>query len=104
MLSSLLAHGRCPRHGSSEQYHYPQTNPGPSLYWLEVVFENLQRLNPDVRVVLLTGCAESIADKMLKTGLRGYLQKPFSLPDLAQKIRDAIDTPVRAFSPLPSPT
>jgi CheY-like chemotaxis protein len=37
----------------------------------ELVFENLQRLNPDVRVVLLTGCEESVADKMLKKGLRG---------------------------------
>ena len=60
------------------------------------VFENLQRLNPDVRVVLLTGCEESVADKMLKNGLRGYLQKPFDFPDLAQKIRDAINTPVLA--------
>jgi len=42
----------------------------------ELVFENLQRLNPDVRVILLTGCEESVADQMLKKGLRGYLQKP----------------------------
>jgi DNA-binding NtrC family response regulator len=62
----------------------------------ELVFENLQRLNPDVRVVLLTGCEESVADKMLRKGLRGYLQKPFDLPDLAQKIRDAINAPVLA--------
>jgi two-component system, cell cycle sensor histidine kinase and response regulator CckA len=64
----------------------------------EVVFENLQGLNPDVRVVLLTGCEESVADKMLKTGLRGYLQKPFSLPELVQRVRDAIDAPVLASS------
>jgi len=57
------------------------------------VFENLQRLNPDVRVVLLTACEESVADKMLTSGLRGYLQKPFCLLDLSQKIRDAINTP-----------
>ena len=67
------------------------------------VFENLQRLNPDVRVVLLTGCEESVADKMLKKGLRGYLQKPFDFPDLAHKIRDAINTPVVAYSASPSP-
>jgi DNA-binding NtrC family response regulator len=60
------------------------------------VFENLQSLNPDVRVVLLTACEESVADKMPKRGLRGYLQKPFNLPDLAQKVRDAIDAPVLA--------
>jgi CheY-like chemotaxis protein len=56
----------------------------------DLVFEELQRLNPDVRVVLLTGCEDSIAEKMFLRGLRGYLQKPFSLPDLAQKANEAI--------------
>jgi DNA-binding NarL/FixJ family response regulator len=67
-----------------------------------LVFANLQGLNPDVRVVLLTGHQESVADKMLARGLRGYLQKPFSLLDLAQKIRNAINSPVRASSASPS--
>jgi DNA-binding NtrC family response regulator len=69
----------------------------------ELIFDNLQRLNPDVRVVLLTGCEASVADKMLKKGLRGYLQKPFDLPDLAQKVRDAINAPLPARSASPSP-
>jgi DNA-binding NtrC family response regulator len=56
----------------------------------ELVFEELKRLNPDVRVVLLTGCQESRADNLLKKGLRGYLQKPFGLQDLAQRVRDTI--------------
>jgi DNA-binding NtrC family response regulator len=63
----------------------------------ELVFENLQHLNPNVRVVLLTGCEESVADKMLKKGLRGYLQKPFSLQDLAQRVRNAINAPPSSF-------
>jgi DNA-binding NtrC family response regulator len=62
------------------------------------VFENLQRLNPDVRVVLLTGCEGSVAEMMFQKGLRGYLQKPFSLQDLDQKIREAINAPVLACS------
>ncbi len=57
------------------------------------VFDELQRLNPDVRVVLLTGCQESKAEKMFQKGLRGYLQKPFGIRELGQKIRDAIDAP-----------
>ena len=69
----------------------------------ELVFENLQCLNPDVRVVLLTDHQESVADKMLAKGLRGYLQKPFSLLDLAQKIRNAINAPVLAGSASPLP-
>ena len=66
----------------------------------DMVFENLQRLNPDVRVVLLTGCEGSVAENMFKKGLRGYLQKPFCRRELAQKIRDVIDAPA---APSPAP-
>jgi DNA-binding NtrC family response regulator len=58
----------------------------------DLVFDELQRLNPDVRVVLLTGCDEAVADPLFEKGLRGYLQKPFNLPDLARKVQDAINT------------
>ena len=61
--------------------------------WGNFVFDELQRLNPDVRVVLLTGCDESVADDMFEKGLRGYLQKPFRLPDLVRKMDDAITVP-----------
>ena len=64
----------------------------------EWIFENLRCLDPEVKVVLLTGCEESVADRMLKRGLRGYLQKPFNLPELVQRVHDAIDSPVLASS------
>lgn len=51
----------------------------------EWIFENLRSLDPDVRVVLLTGCEESVANRMLKRGLRGYLQKPFGLQSLLRE-------------------
>jgi DNA-binding NtrC family response regulator len=69
----------------------------------EWIFENLQCLDPEVKVVLLTGCEESVADRMLKRGLRGYLQKPFSLPDLVERVRDAINSPALASSTSQSP-
>src|ERR1700675_3629696 len=50
----------------------------------DLLFDELQRLNPDVRVVLLTGCEGFVAETMFQKGLRGYLQKPFSLEGLAQ--------------------
>ena len=68
----------------------------------DLVFENLQRLNPEVRVVLVTGCDESVAENMVKKGLWGYVQKPFDLPDLARRVRDAINAPARAASPAPA--
>ena len=66
----------------------------------DMVFENLQRLNPNVRVVLLTGCEGSVAENMFKKGLRGYIQKPFCIRELAEKIRDVIDAPA---DPSPAP-
>jgi len=72
----------------------------------DFVFDELQRFNPDVRVVLLTGCDEPVAAKMFQKGLRGYLKKPFSPTDLAQKVEDAIRTPSArpATSPPPART
>jgi DNA-binding NtrC family response regulator len=58
------------------------------------VFDELQRLNPDVRVVLLTGCHEPVAAKMFQKGLRGFLKKPFKLSDLNQKVQEAINAPI----------
>ena len=69
----------------------------------DLVFDNLQRLNPDVRVLLLTGCEGSVAEDMFKKGLRGYLQKPFCIQELAQKVRDAIEAPAVPVAASPSP-
>jgi len=69
----------------------------------DLVFDELQRLNPDVRIVLLTGCEESVADKLFQKGLWGYLQKPFSLQDLAQRVQDAFGAPAGSPAALPSP-
>lgn len=72
----------------------------------DFVFDEFQRVNPDVRVVLLTGFEEAVADKLYQKGLVGYLRKPFRLPDLTQKVRDAINSPVPTSpaSPSTSPT
>jgi CheY-like chemotaxis protein len=68
----------------------------------DFVFDELQRVNPDVRVVLLSGFEEPVADKLFQKGLRGYLQKPFRVPELARKVRDAIGTPPASSAGFPS--
>jgi two-component system cell cycle sensor histidine kinase/response regulator CckA len=57
----------------------------------DLVFECLQRTNPDVRVILLTGCEESVAHKMFEAGLRGFIQKPFYLDDFVQRVREELN-------------
>ncbi|NLN38870.1 MAG: response regulator, partial [Smithella sp.] len=55
-------------------------------------FDELKAINPSVRAVLssgysLNGKAQAIMDK----GVRVFLQKPYRLNDLAQKIRQALE-------------
>jgi hypothetical protein len=59
----------------------------------DLVFESLQRINPDVRVVLLTACEDNVAHRMFANGLRGYLQKPFFLDDLIRRVHEEIEAP-----------
>jgi len=56
----------------------------------DLVFECLQRVNPDVRVILLTGCDDNVAKRMFEEGLRGYIQKPFFVEDLLQRVREEL--------------
>jgi response regulator RpfG family c-di-GMP phosphodiesterase len=57
----------------------------------DLVFECLHRVNPDVRVILLTGCDDNIAKRMFENGLCGYIQKPFYLEDLMQRVREELN-------------
>jgi DNA-binding response OmpR family regulator len=57
----------------------------------DLVFECLRQKNPDVRVILLTGCEDSVARKMFETGLRGLMQKPFYIDDLVNRVREELN-------------
>jgi DNA-binding response OmpR family regulator len=59
----------------------------------DLVFECLQRQNPDVRVLLLTACDDHVARQMFQAGLRGYIQKPFYLSDLIARVSEEVDAP-----------
>jgi DNA-binding response OmpR family regulator len=57
----------------------------------DLVFECLQRQNPDVKVLLLTACDDNVARQMFQAGLRGYVQKPFYLSDLIARVSEQVD-------------
>ena len=63
----------------------------------DLVFECLKRENPDVRTLLLTGCEDTVAERMFKEGLWGYIHKPFVLDEFVQEVGEAVDSsePVR---------
>ncbi|MBU2488030.1 MAG: PAS domain S-box protein [Proteobacteria bacterium] len=56
------------------------------------VYSHLQKLAPDVRVLLSSGYSfDGQASKLLDQGCRGFLQKPFNLEQLSKKIRWVLD-------------
>ncbi|HVM59293.1 MAG TPA: response regulator [Verrucomicrobiae bacterium] len=56
----------------------------------DLVLECILHINPDARVLLLTGCDDRVARAMFDAGVRGCIQKPFYLDDLVQRVRDEL--------------
>jgi PAS domain S-box-containing protein len=55
-------------------------------------FNRLKEINPEVRVILSSGYSlNGQAKDILDRGCKGFLQKPFSLIDLSQKVRQVLD-------------
>jgi CheY-like chemotaxis protein len=54
----------------------------------EEVFRELTRISPDVRVLVSSGfSAEDISRRFPGKGLRGFIQKPYRLSELGEKLR-----------------
>jgi PAS domain S-box-containing protein len=57
----------------------------------EQTFCELRRMKPDVRVIMSSGYNQmEVTQKFVGKGLAGFIQKPYSLVGLGQKLRDAI--------------
>lgn len=55
------------------------------------VFDRLKEMNPEVRVLLSSGYSvNGQAMQILEKGCKGFIQKPFSLAELSQKIHAAL--------------
>ena len=56
------------------------------------VYECLRKINPSVRVLLLTGYgAYGVTREILKRGCNGFIQKPFGMEQLSRSIREICD-------------
>ncbi len=56
--------------------------------------ELLKTVNPAVKVLLASGYSlEGQAKELLENGCKGFMQKPFQLNELSQKIREILDSP-----------
>ena len=57
-------------------------------------YESLRKINPDVKVLLSSGYSlNDQASDILKMGCNGFVQKPFNIVSLSQKLRKLIDNP-----------
>ena len=53
----------------------------------ERTYDCLRQLEPEVRVLLISGYSETgCVERMLQDGCKGFLQKPFSITELTEKI------------------
>ena len=59
----------------------------------DAVFQNLRRIDPNARVLLLTACDDRVATDMFAQGLRGYVQKPFYLNQLLDQVARCMTPP-----------
>ena len=57
----------------------------------EKTFSHLKKLNPKIRVLLASGYSMNLQlAEILKQGGRGFIQKPFTLGELSEKIKTAL--------------
>jgi two-component system cell cycle sensor histidine kinase/response regulator CckA len=58
-------------------------------------YDSLKKINPDVKVLLCSGYSEGgQAAEILLRGCTSFIQKPFNVNGLSQKIREIIDLPM----------
>ncbi len=55
-------------------------------------YDKLKEINPDVKVLLASGYSmNGIATEIMDRGCSGFIQKPFKMKELSQKLRDILD-------------
>ena len=55
-------------------------------------FDKLKAINPEIKVLLSSGYSlDGQATDILNRGCNGFIQKPYNLKELSQKIREIMD-------------
>jgi len=55
-------------------------------------FEELLRINPEIKIVISTGCSPiGKIKEMLDAGAAGYIGKPYRPSDMVKKVREILD-------------
>ena len=88
------------RHGKEAIEVYHQNSQRVAMVILDLImpemgggetYDRLKEIDPDVKVLLSSGYSlDGQASEILNRGCNGFIQKPFSLKDLSQKLRQII--------------
>ena len=55
-------------------------------------YDMLKKINPDIKVLLSSGYSiDGMAQEILDRGCNGFIQKPFNIKELSQKLREILD-------------
>ena len=55
-------------------------------------FDRIKEINPDIKVLLSSGYSlDGEAEKIMKRGCNGFIQKPFNIKSLSQKLADILE-------------
>jgi len=58
----------------------------------EETYARLREIDPQVRTLLSSGYSqEGRAENILKAGVRGFLQKPYTIEDVLHEVRAVLD-------------
>jgi DNA-binding NtrC family response regulator len=56
------------------------------------VFDHIREIRPQIPVMLSSGYAiNGQADEIMRRGCNGFIQKPFNISELSQKVRTILD-------------
>ncbi|MDH3574396.1 MAG: response regulator, partial [Desulfobacteraceae bacterium] len=59
------------------------------------VYDKIKKIDPEVKVLLSSGYSiDGQATEILKRGCNGFIQKPFNLKNLSNKIREILNKSV----------
>jgi CheY-like chemotaxis protein len=96
------AHRAKSKEQKGKERHAPSAMPpAPDMVLLDMVmpdmgggetYDRMKEINPDIKVLLSSGYSiDGQATEILKRGCDGFIQKPFDMQELSQRIRKILD-------------
>jgi CheY-like chemotaxis protein len=58
------------------------------------VYDRLKEIKPEIKIIIFSGCIDQYSiDRLSKRSFSDYVEKPFKLKELSEKIEDVLERP-----------